>query len=156
MFVVYFFVDLQIIEHSTRHPNTQNKTIFLQKENCFAKTGVLQQSRQGETASCCWLQLSPSKHIRKACIRIHSIRPRISLRAGIGRGISSGLSISSPLSIVSIVSIWAVSIVSISVWPVCVSVVSVPRISLGLRVGSGFGSGLSISRSLSIVVSVPI
>ena len=86
MFVVYFFVDLQIIEHSTRHPNTQNKTIFLQKENCFAKTGVLQQSRQGETASCCWLELSPSKHIRMggihsihirmACVRIRSIRTK--------------------------------------------------------------------------------
>merc|ERR550525_1881581 len=96
-----------------------------------------------------WAVSIVSISVRPVCVSVSVVSvPRISLRAGIGRGISSGLSISSPLSIVVTIVTISVPIVSISVWPIRISVVSVPRISLGLRVGSGFGSGLSISRSL--------
>merc|ERR550525_1372092 len=83
-----------------------------------------------------WAVSIVSISVRPVSVSVVSV-PRISLRAGIGRGISSGLSISRPLSIVVTIVTISVPIVSISVWPVSVSVVSVPRISLGLRVGSG-------------------
>merc|ERR550525_1402793 len=80
-----------------------------------------------------WAVSIVSISVRPVSVSVVSV-PRISLRAGIGRGISSGLSISSPLSIVVTIVTISVPIVSISVWPVSVSVVSVPSIRISLSI----------------------
>ena len=148
---------MQIIEHSTRHPNTQNKTVFQYKKKIVLQKLVFY-SRVGREKQevVVGLSLTPvgitvrsvakvSIAVRPVAVSVVSV-PGIGLSLRTGSSISSGLSISRPLSIVVSISIRSVAIVSIAVWPV--SVVSVPGISLGLRTGSGIGSGLSISRSL--------
>merc|ERR1711934_381037 len=77
--------------------------------------------------------------------------PRISLGISVGARFSRGSLISRSLSVVTISMAIVSTIVAIAVRPVGITVISVPRVSLGIGVGARFGRGGLISRSLSVV-----